>query len=158
MKKNQTPNDIKIIANNKKAYHDYEVLEKYEAGIALKGTEIKSVREGRVNLKESYILVRNGSAKILGMNISPYEFGNLNNHNPSRERSLLMHKKELIKLEQHSTQGGLTIIPLSMYIKGRIAKLSIGLCRGKKLYDKREKLKATAVNREIQRALKNVRY
>lgn len=145
------------IANNKKAYHDYEVLEKYEAGIELRGTEIKSLRDGRVNLKESYVLVRNGIAKIIGMNISTYDFGNIFNHVPKRERQLLLHKKEILKLEQRSTQEGLTIIPLSIYIKGRLAKLSIGLCKGKKLYDKRAVLQAKDTNREIQRTLKAFR-
>lgn len=146
---------ITPISNNKKAYHDYEVLESFEAGIALRGTEIKSVRDGRVNLKESYVLVRNGSARILGMNISVYTFGNINNHKPDRERILLLHKKEILKLEQRTAQGGLSLIPLSMYIKGRIAKLQIGLCKGKKLYDKREKLRTQEVKRDIQRTLKD---
>ncbi len=143
------------IANNKKAYHDYEVLEKYEAGIELRGTEIKSLREGRVNLKESYVLAKDGIAKIIGMNISTYNFGNIFNHIPKRERQLLLHKKEILKLEQRATQEGLTIIPLSIYIKGRLAKLSIGLCKGKKLYDKRESLRVKDANREIQRTLKS---
>ncbi|MGL4366848.1 MAG: SsrA-binding protein SmpB [Brevinemataceae bacterium] len=153
--KNNESQKIQIIAQNKKASHDYEVLEKFEAGIELRGTEIKSVREGRVNLKEAYILARSGTAKIIGMNISQYAFGNLFNHDPKRERRLLLHKKEIIKLEQKSSQDGLTIIPLSIYIKGRLAKISIGLCKGKKLYDKREKLKSQDINREIQRTLKS---
>ncbi|MGL4561523.1 MAG: SsrA-binding protein SmpB [Brevinema sp.] len=157
MKNNSTPSKDKIIiiANNKKAYHDFEVLEKFEAGLELRGTEIKSIREGRVNLKESYILSKNGQAKIIGMNISQYSFGNLFNHVPKRERQLLLHKKEILKLEQEAAQKGLTIIPLSLYIKGRLAKLSIGLCRGKKLYDKREQLKSKDTLREIQRTLKS---
>ncbi|MGL4563051.1 MAG: SsrA-binding protein SmpB [Brevinema sp.] len=157
MKNNSTPSNDKIIiiANNKKAYHDFEVLEKFEAGLELRGTEIKSIREGRVNLKESYILSKNGQAKIIGMNISQYSFGNLFNHVPKRERQLLLHKKEILKLEQEAAQKGLTIIPLSLYIKGRLAKLSIGLCRGKKLYDKREELKSKDTLREIQRTLKS---
>lgn len=154
-KNNSTDAKIITISNNKKAFHDFEVLEKFEAGIELKGTEIKSVREGRVNLKESYILAKNGQAKIIGMNISQYVFGNLFNHIPKRERRLLLHKKEIIKLEQRTAQEGLTIIPLSIYIKGRLAKLSIGLCKGKKLYDKRETLKAKDTQREIQRTLKS---
>ncbi|MGL4394151.1 MAG: SsrA-binding protein SmpB [Brevinema sp.] len=153
----KTDNKITMIANNKKAYHDFEVLETFEAGIELRGTEIKSVREGRVNLKESYVLAKNGQARIIGMNISQYTFGNLFNHVPKRERRLLLHKREIIKLEQDAMQKGLTIIPLSLYIKGRLAKISIGLCRGKKLYDKREQLKAKETNREIQRTLKSFR-
>lgn len=151
----QTP--IKMIANNKKAGFEYEILEKYEAGIELRGTEIKSLREGRVNLKESYVLARNGVAKIIGMNISVYDFGNIFNHIPKRERQLLLHKKEILKLEQRTTQEGLTIIPLSIYIKGRFAKLSIALCKGKKLYDKRATIQAKDTQREIQRTLKSHR-
>ncbi|MGL4388584.1 MAG: SsrA-binding protein SmpB [Brevinema sp.] len=160
MKKAPSTSDKKItmIANNKKAYHDFEILETIEAGIELRGTEIKSVREGRVNLKEAYVLSKNGQAKIIGMNISQYSFGNLFNHIPKRERRLLLHKKEILKLEQETTQKGLTIIPLSMYIKGRLAKVSIGLCRGKKLFDKREHLKAKETQREIQRTIKSIRY
>lgn len=160
MKKNHSPKEqtpIKIIANNKKASFEYEILEKYEAGIELRGTEIKSLREGRVNLKESYVIARDGVAKIIGMNISVYDFGNIFNHTPKRERQLLLHKKEIIKLEQRTTQEGLTIIPLSVYIKGRLAKLSIALCKGKKLYDKRATLQAKDTQREIQRTLKAYR-
>ncbi|MGL5956908.1 MAG: SsrA-binding protein SmpB [Brevinema sp.] len=148
---------ITMISNNKKAGFEYEILEKFEAGIELKGTEIKSLREGRVNLKESYILARNGTAKIIGMNISTYNFGNIFNHTPKRERRLLLHKKEILTLEHRSTQEGLTIIPLSIYIKGRLAKLSIALCKGKKLYDKRASLQAKDTQREIQRTLKTYR-
>ncbi|MGL4676157.1 MAG: SsrA-binding protein SmpB [Brevinema sp.] len=161
MKKNIPPKKdapkITMIANNKKAGFEYEILEKFEAGIELRGTEIKSLREGRVNIKESYIMARNGTAKIIGMNISTYEFGNIFNHTPKRERRLLLHKKEILNLEHRSTQEGLTIIPLSIYIKGRLAKLSIGLCKGKKLYDKRASLQAKDTQREIQRTLKSYR-
>ena len=145
---------IVMLSNNKKAGHEYEILEKYEAGIELRGTEIKSLREGRVNLKESYVLARNGIAKIIGMNISVYNFGNINNHVPKRERQLLLHKKEILKLEQRATQEGLTIIPVSIYLKGRLAKMTIALCKGKKLYDKRAVLQAKDINRDIQRTLK----
>ncbi|MGL5255030.1 MAG: SsrA-binding protein SmpB [Brevinema sp.] len=149
---------ITPIASNKKAFHDYEVLDTFEVGLSLKGTEIKSVRDGRVNLKESYVLVRGGIATILGMNINVYDFGNIHNHKPDRERMLLLHKKEIFKLEQRSMQEGLTIIPLKMYLKGRIAKLEIGLCKGKKLFDKREKLRTDEVKRDIQRTLKSFRH
>ncbi|MGL5721218.1 MAG: SsrA-binding protein SmpB [Brevinema sp.] len=149
---------ITAIASNKKAFHDYEVLDTFEAGISLKGTEIKSVRDGRVNLKESYVLVRGGIATLLGMNINVYDFGNIHNHKPDRERMLLLHKKEIIKLEQRSMQEGLTIIPLRMYLKGRLAKLEIGLCKGKKLFDKREKLRTDEVKRDIQRTIKAFRH
>ncbi len=154
--KKETP-QITVIANNKKAHHEYEVLEKFEAGIELRGTEIKSLREGRVNLKESYVLARNGEAKIIGMNINVYDFGNIFNHKPKRERRLLLHKKEILKLEQRAQQEGLTIIPLSVYIKGRLAKLSIALCKGKKLHDKRQSLQEKDTKREIQRLLKSHR-
>lgn len=149
----ETPK-ITMIAQNKKAHFEYEILEKFEAGLELKGTEIKSIREGRVTLKESYILARNGRAKIIGMNISTYDFGNIFNHIPKRERQLLLHKKEITTLEQRASQEGLTIIPISLYIKGRLAKLSLALCRGKKLYDKRATLQARDTQREIQRNLK----
>lgn len=145
------------VASNKKAFHDYAVLESFEAGIVLKGTEIKSVREGRVQLKESYVAVRGGQAVILGMNISVYDFGNIHNHKPDRERGLLLHKKEILKLEQRTAQEGLTLIPLKMYLKGGLAKLEVGLCKGKKLYDKREKLRADEAKRDIQRSLKTFR-
>ncbi len=161
MKKTTAPKkdapQITLIASNKKANHEYEILEKFEAGIALRGTEIKSLREGRVNLKESYVLARNGSANIIGMNISAYDFGNVFNHKPKRERRLLLHKKEILKLEQRAQQEGLTIIPLSVYIKGRLAKMSIALCKGKKLHDKRQSLQEKDTKREIQRLLKSHR-
>ena len=144
----------KIIAQNKKAYHDYFVDEKYEAGIALYGTEVKSVRMGAVNLKDSYCSVKNGELFVLGMHISPYEKGNIFNREPRRERKLLMHKREIMKINGMLTQKGYTLVPLSLYFSGKNVKVELGLCRGKKLYDKRDSIAAKEVNREIDRKMK----
>ena len=141
----------KIIAQNKKAWHDYFVDEKYEAGIALFGTEVKSVRAGAVNLKDSYCSIKNGEIFVVGMHISPYEKGNIFNREPRRDRKLLMHKKEIIKLSSYVAQKGYTVIPLSMYFKGDRIKVELGLCRGKKLYDKRETDAKKQANREMER-------
>lgn len=147
-------NEKQIIANNKKAYHDYFVLETYEAGIELFGTEIKSVRNSRVNLKDSFCSVENGEMFVIGMHISPYEMGNRFNRDPMRKKKLLLHKREIEKLFGESQQKGLSVIPLSLYlVKGR-AKLEIGLCKGKKLYDKRAVQAKKDSNRQIERALK----
>ena len=144
----------KIIAQNKKAYHDYFVDEKYEAGIALFGTEVKSVRAGAVNLKDSYCSVKDGELFVLGMHISPYEKGNIFNKEPRRERKLLMHKREIMKINGMLTQKGYTLVPLSLYFSGKAVKVELGLCRGKKLYDKRDAIAAKEVNREIDRKMK----
>ena len=144
----------KIIAQNKKAWHDYFVDEKYEAGIALFGTEVKSVRAGQVNLKDSYCSVKNGELFVLGMHISPYEKGNIFNREPRRERKLLMHKREIMKINGMLTQKGYTLVPLSLYFSGKNVKVELGLCRGKKLYDKRDSIAAKEVNREIDRKMK----
>ena len=144
----------KIIAQNKKAYHDYFVDEKYEAGIALYGTEVKSVRMGEVNLKDSYCSVKNGELFVLGMHISPYEKGNIFNREPRRERKLLMHKREIMKINGMLTQKGYTLVPLSLYFSGKNVKVELGLCRGKKLYDKRDSIATKEVNREIDRKMK----
>ena len=143
-----------VIARNKKAYHDYFVLETYEAGIALYGTEIKSIRKGRVNLKDSFCSVDNGEMFAIGMHISPYEQGNIFNRDPMRKKKLLLHKKEIIKLFGQSQQQGLSIVPLQLYIKNGRAKLEIGLCKGKKLHDKREVAAKRDAERTIDRALK----
>ena len=140
----------KIIAQNKKAWHDYFVDEKYEAGIALFGTEVKSIRAGAVNLKDSYCSVKDGELFVLGMHISPYEKGNIFNREPRRERKLLMHKREIMKINGMLTQKGYTLVPLS----GKNVKVELGLCRGKKLYDKRDAIAAKEVNREIDRKMK----
>ena len=144
----------KIIAQNKKAWHDYFVDEKYEAGIALFGTEVKSVRAGQVNLKDSYCSVKNGELFVLGMHISPYEKGNIFNREPRRERKLLMHKREIMKINGMLTQKGYTLVPLSLYFSGKNVKVELGLCRGKKMYDKRDSIAAKEVNREIDRKMK----
>lgn len=142
------------IASNRKAYHDYFVLETYEAGIELYGTEIKSIHNGKVNLKDSFCSVDNGEMFVIGMHISPYEHGNIFNRDPMRKKKLLMHKKEIIKLFTQNQQQGLSIIPLKLYIKKGRAKLEIGLCKGKKLHDKRNVAAEKEANRSIERALK----
>lgn len=141
----------KIIAQNKKAYHDYFVDEKYEAGIALFGTEVKSVRAGTVNLKDSYCTIREGELFALGVHISPYEKGNIFNREPLREKKLLMHKKEILKLFNLVGQKGYTLVPLSLYFSGSRVKMEVGLCRGKKLYDKRESDAKKEASREMER-------
>ena len=145
----------KIVANNKKARHDYFIEEVYEAGIVLTGTEIKSVRGGKVSIKESYAKIENGEMIIYGMNISPYEHGNRFNTDPLRARKLLLHKREIRKLIGYTTLKGLTIVPLSMYIneEGR-AKLEIALARGKKNYDKRDDMAKKDASRKIDQAMK----
>ena len=129
---------VKTIAKNSKAYHDYFIEEKYEAGIELAGTEVKSIRLGNVNLKDSFCLVKDGELSVLGMHISPYEKGNIFNKDPRRTRRLLMHKREIMRLFGRIKQDGYSLIPLSIYFKGPRVKLEIGLAKGKKLYDKRE--------------------
>ena len=149
----------KIVTTNKKAYHDYFVDETYEAGIALFGTEVKSIRQGGVNLKDSYCRVENGEIFVYGMHISPYEKGNIFNRDPYRDRKLLMHKKEILKLFGLVTQKGFTLVPLSLYFSGKNLKMEIGLCRGKKLYDKRDVAAEKEANREIEREFRrNNRY
>ena len=148
----------KIIAQNKKAYHDYFVDEKYEAGIALFGTEVKSVRAGTVNLKDSYCTIREGELFALGIHISPYEKGNIFNREPLREKKLLMHKKEILKLFNLVGQKGYTLVPLSLYFSGAHVKVEVGFCRGKKLYDKRETDAKKEASREMERYDKARRY
>ncbi len=143
-----------VIARNKKAYHDYFVLETYEAGIELFGTEIKSIRAGRVNLKDSFCAVDNGEMFAIGMHVSPYEQGNRFNRDPLRKKRLLLHKKEIMKLFGESQQQGLSIIPLEVYIVNGRAKLEIGLCKGKKLYDKRADEAKKTARRTMEREFK----
>ena len=144
---------IKIIAQNKKAYHDYFVLEKLEAGIELFGTEVKSIRQGKINLKDSWCFVKDGEIFVNGMHISPYEHGNIFNRDPLRTKRLLLHKREIKRLYSQVKQDGLAIIPLSVYfVKGR-AKVEIGLCKGKKLYDKREVAAKKDAQRNIAKAM-----
>ena len=147
----------KLIASNKKAYHDFFVDERYEAGISLFGTEIKSLRQGGCNLKDSYIYVEDGELFVRGMHISPYEKGNIFNKDPMRKKKLLMHKKEILKLFGLVGRQGYSIIPLSLYFSGSRVKVELGLCRGKKLYDKRESLAKDQARREIERAAKNAK-
>ena len=145
----------RTIAQNKKAYHDYFVEESFEAGIELCGTEVKSLRQGRVNLKDSWCGIQDGEIFVNGMHISPYEQGNIFNRDPMRKRKLLMHKREIMRLYGTVKQEGLALIPLSLYFKGSRVKLQLGLCKGKKLYDKREAAAQKSAKRDIERALKN---
>ena len=145
----------KLIVQNKKAYHDYFVDEKFEAGISLAGTEVKSIRNGGVNLKDSYCSFEKGEIFALGMHISPYEQGNIFNTNPLRPKKLLMHRREILKLQGFVQQKGFTVVPLSLYFSGSHVKVELGLCRGKKLYDKRESDAKRSADREIDRHMKD---
>jgi SsrA-binding protein len=145
---------IKIIAKNRKAYHDYHIEETFEAGISLVGTEVKSLREGKANLKESYVIIKNNEAFLFGCHISPYTHGNIQNHEPLRTRKLLLHRKEIDKLWGSISQKGLALVPLKLYFKGGKAKLEIGLAKGKKQYEKRDTIKEREANREIERYMK----
>lgn len=145
---------FKLIANNKKAYHDYFIEDKYEAGIALFGTEIKSLRLGKCSVKESYIRIENGEVFIVGMHISPYEKGNIFNRDPLRTRKLLLHRSEIRKLTGRLTEQGYTIVPLQVYLKGSLVKVEIGLAKGKKLYDKRQDIAKKDMKREAERDFK----
>lgn len=145
----------RIIAQNKKAYHDYFVDEKFEAGIALFGTEVKSVRAGAVNLKDSYCEIRGGEIYAVGFHISPYDHGNVFNREPLREKKLLMHKKEILKLHGLVSQKGFTVVPLSLYFSGSRVKMELGLCRGKKLYDKRDDMAKRDADRMMERTFKS---
>ena len=143
--------DVQVLATNRQAFHDYFIEEKVEAGIALLGTEVKSLREGRANLKDGYAMVRQGEVWLLNCHISPYSHGNLNNHDPLRERKLLLHREEIRRLDRKRRMSGLTLVPLRLYVrKGRI-KVELGLARGKKLYDKREAIRRKDLDRESRR-------
>ena len=146
---------VKQVARNQQAYHDYFIEEKFEAGIELAGTEVKSIRMGNVNLKDSFCLIKDGQLSVLGMHISPYEKGNIFNKDPRRPRRLLMHKREIMRLFARIKQDGYSLIPLSVYFKGPRVKLSLGLARGKKLYDKRESAAKRDAKREMDRAMKS---
>ena len=148
----------KIIAENRKAWHDYFVDERYEAGIVLSGTEVKSLRKGAVNLKDSYCEIKNGELFAVGVHISPFEQGNIFNKDPLRDRKLLMHRREIMKLNGLVSQKGLTLVPLKLYFSGAHVKMEIGLCRGKKLYDKRDAAAERDANRSIDRHMKDSRY
>ena len=151
----QNKGDSRTIAENRKARHDYFVEETYEAGIALYGTEVKSIRRGGVNLKDSYCEIKNGELFAVGFHISPYEKGNIFNREPLRDKKLLMHKKEILKLHGLVSQKGYTLVPLSLYYSGAHVKMEIGLCRGKKLYDKRETMAKNEAKRDMERSFKN---
>lgn len=145
---------IKIAAQNRKAHHDYFVEDRYEAGIELFGTEVKSIRAGALNLKDSFCVAKDGEIYAYSLHISPYDHGNIFNRDPLRVRRLLLHKREILRLYGLSKQKGLTLIPLSLYRKGSLMKVQVGLCRGKKLYDKREDAARRDMKREAERALK----
>ena len=145
---------IKLIANNKKAYHDYFIEDKYEAGISLAGTEVKSLRMGKCSVKESFIRIENGELIIYGMHISPYEKGNIFNKDPLRPRKLLLHKYEINKIAGKITEKGFTVVPLQVYFKGSLVKVEIALARGKKLYDKRQDIAKKDMRRESEREFK----
>ena len=146
--------NTKTIATNKKAFHDYFVLESYETGISLSGTEIKSIRQGGVNLKDAWCSIDNGEMIVKQMHISPYEKGNIFNKPPTRNRKLLMHKREIMHLLGLVKQQGVTLIPLSLYFKGSLVKVQLGVCKGKKLYDKREVAAKKSADRDIERSIK----
>lgn len=147
----------RLIASNKKAFHDYHVIDTMEVGVVLEGTEVKSLREGKANLRDSYVLVRRGEAFLLNAHISPYGFGNRENHEPLRTRKLLLHRREIDKLEQKITEKGLSVVPLRLYFKGARIKVEIAVVKGKKLYDKRETEKKREADRETAAAIKNAR-
>lgn len=149
---------IKIIASNKKAYHDYFIDTTFEAGLVLQGTEVKSLRLGQATIKEAYCRIRNGEVFINNMNISPYEQGNRENHEPTRQRKLLLHHTEIDKLIRLTEQKGLTLLPTKIYFKNNLVKLEIGVGRGKQLHDKRQTLKSKEANREMARAIKSASH
>ena len=151
----QNKESTKLIVQNKKASHDYFILEKFEAGIQLSGTEVKSIRAGSVNLKDSYCEIDGGQMFALGVHISPYDHGNIFNRDPLRPKRLLMHKREIMKLTGLISRDGYTLVPLSLYFKGSYVKMAIGLCKGKKLYDKRDSIAKRDADRVIERTMKD---
>ncbi len=148
-------NELQTVSRNKKAYHDYFVIDSYEAGIELFGTEVKSVRQGKINLKDAWCTIDDGELFVNGMHISPYEFGNIFNRDPMRKRKLLMHKREINRLFGEIKQQGYTLVPLSAYFKKGKLKIQVGLCKGKKNYDKRESIARKDAQREAERALRD---
>lgn len=146
--------NVKLIANNKKAYHDYFIEDKYEAGISLAGTEVKSLRQGKCSIKESFIRIEKGEVYIYGMHVSPYEKGNIFNKDPLRVRKLLLHKYEINKMAGKIAEKGYTLVPLQVYFRGSLVKVEIGLARGKKLYDKRQDIAKKDQKREMEREFK----
>ncbi len=148
------PNNIKVVARNRKAFHDYFIEDRYEAGIALKGTEIKSVRAGHVSLREGYITPRNGELWLTDVHIAPYDRAGLWTHDPTRPRKLLLHRREIDRLISVVQQRGYTLVPLRMYIRGKYAKVEVGVAKGKRQYDKREAIAARDQKRRMRRELK----
>ncbi len=145
---------MKVVAQNRKAYHDYSIEDSLESGIVLTGTEVKAIREGRINLKDSYVLIKEEEAFLLNCHISPYSHGNIMNHDPLRTRKLLLHKKEILKLIVKAREKGYTLIPLKVYFKGPHVKVEVGLAKGKRLYEKRERIKTREAEREIERTVR----
>lgn len=143
--------DEKVIVSNRKALHDYFIFDRIEAGIVLKGTEVKSLRQGSANLQDGYAVIRNGEIWLVGLHISPFEKGNINNHDPKRDRKLLLHKQEIRRVFGKLSEKGLTLVPLRMYFKNNVAKVELGLARGKKSYDKREAIAKRDVERQLRR-------
>ena len=148
---------IKVIAENRKARHDYFIEDTYEAGLALVGTEVKSIRAGRVNIKDSYVRIKNGEALVVGMHISPYENGNIFNRDPFRERKLLLHKREILKLRSLSEADGYSLIPLCLYLKDGLVKMELAVAKGKKMYDKRHDIAERDAKRQIEQRRKEDR-
>src|SRR5262245_25962522 len=148
-----TPEDSKekVVVTNRKALHDYFIVNTYETGIVLKGTEVKSLRQGSANLQDGYAIVKNGEIWLMGMHISPFEKGNINNHDPKRDRKLLLHREEIRRLIGKISEKGLTLVPLKVYFKKNIVKIELGLARGKKSYDKREAIKKRETERQLRR-------
>ncbi len=149
---------IKKIAENRKAFHEYFVLERFEAGMSLVGTEVKSIRAGQLNLKDSFCTIKDGELFVRGMHISPYEHGNIFNKDPVRPRKLLMHKREILKLQARVMQDGVALVPLSLYFKDSRVKMELGLCKGKKLHDKRDSEADRQSKRDIDRMMKEKRF
>ncbi len=145
---------IRLVANNKKAYHDYFIEDKYEAGVSLAGTEVKSLRMGKCSIKESFVRIEKGEVFIYGMHISPYEKGNIFNKDPLRVKKLLLHREEIRKIERKIAEKGFTLVPLQVYFKGGLVKVEIGIAKGKKLYDKRQDIAKKDQKREAQREFK----
>jgi len=146
---------VKVVCQNRKAFHDYFIEDTLEAGIALSGTEVKSLREGKANLKDSYVLVKGGEVFLLNCHISPYSHGNIMNHDPVRTRKLLLHRKEIDRMSGKAAAKGYTLIPLKIYFKASFAKVEIGLAKGKRLFEKRDSIKEREAKREIEKAMKN---
>lgn len=148
---------MKVISQNRKAYHDYHIEDTLEAGIALLGTEVKSLREGRVNLRDGYVVIKGGEAYLLNCHISPYSHGNIMNHDPLRTRKLLLHRKEIDRVRGKIEAKGYTLVPLKIYFKGSFAKVEVGLARGKKIFEKRDTIKEREAKREIEKTIKHGR-